>query len=263
MSEDVALEKKLLNNEYISKESLRNELTSHDDESDVLENKLNDSIKKYKEIVELYNAEVFEFDEENEIFKISDNFKAKNEYLYCLYCMENKFRNNEDTLLFEKITAEAIKKYLGKNSQYKLIDNQQDQVSIEEICQKDLSEQAQNNADEKFRNDNPRCDIISWKKIDNRKGKLIILTQCKSGKKWKDGDPVNLRLWTESLINFTSPPIIAYAITDLLSDEEITRYSKEKGLIFDRVRIISLLADASNCILSNLRNKIESKIKNL
>jgi hypothetical protein len=101
------------------------------------------------------------------------------------------------------------------------------------------------------------CDIVFWKKIDDNPGNLTVLIQCKSGKNWSRGKAVEFNLWTTGLLSFNVNPTIAYAITDLLTKEQIKSQSKLKGLIFDRARIIKLLANFNSTEIQNIRTKIQ------
>jgi hypothetical protein len=54
-------------------------------------------------------------------------------------------------------------------------------------------------------------DVISYRNIDSRKGKIIVLLQCASGKNWrKKGSDIKIRLW-EQLVFWTAAPNKALA----------------------------------------------------
>ena len=272
MSELIDLEKKLLDNNSVCKSDLKHELMSDlgdnynegedNDADDSFDNQSNDIFKKYIELVRLFGNKVFVYDKDAETIMFNKNFQAKQEYKFCLACMKIEKQNTRKTMsgLFEECSAEAIKAYLGKNSQYKLIDNAQKQtMDFEKFCSEELSEKNLPGANENFKDDEqiPRCDIIVWKPLDNMSSKIILLVQCKSGKNWINGKGVNMKVWERKLIDFASEPISVFAITDLITKNKIfIDKGRELGLIFDRARIIRLLATTETNEIQKIRDKI-------
>ena len=272
MNDFIKLEENLLEYNSVSKNSLRSKLENRYDEfeneeenPDGIENKLNDEFDKCLKLVELFGENVFIYDKNEEMISLNENFKAKSEYSLCINCMESN--NNKKAMLFEECSAEALKNYLGENTQYKLIDNTQQKKAIdfEEFCTEELFEKNHPNAERDFKDTKkiPRCDIVVWKSLDKRASKIILLVQCKSGKDWKAGLPVNLRVWKENFINFACEPMSVYAITDLIDDNQtLIDRSKEKGLLLDRARIINLLATVETKEIQKIRKKIITLLTN-
>ena len=273
MSELIDLEKKLLDNNSVCKSDLKHELMSDlgdnynegedNDADDSFDNQSNDIFKKYIELVRLFGNKVFVHDKDAETIMFNKNFQAKQEYRLCLACMEAiKKQNTRKTMsgLFEECSAEAIKAYLGKNTQYKLIDNAQKQtMDFEKFCSEELSEKNLPNANENFKDDEqiPRCDIIVWQPLDNMSSKIILLVQCKMGKNWINGKGVNVPVWERKLIDFANQPVKVFAITDLITKNKIfIDKGRELGLIFDRARIIRLLATTETNEIQKIRDKI-------
>jgi hypothetical protein len=259
-------EKELLLNTVVSKHDLRREIEDqYDDEKEYgegyLENILNDKFKIYKNLVDSFGEKVFDFNENTEVIKLNKNFKAKEEYLLCLSLMEIQEDGKRDQMAkyFEEVVAESLVSLFGSNSTYELCDNSRNSsFSVEELAKK-----MQENFYRELRNDRKiqegdgSCDIVFWKRIDESPGLISVLVQCKSGRNWQSGLPVADNVWS-SLINFTVKPMIAYAITDLLSIEEIRHQSLRKGMIFDRARIVRLLADSDNSKINAIRRNITS-----
>ena len=269
MNDFIELEKKLLHDSPISKHSLRTELerelgeefnNENEDNEGInsIENQLNDKFGRYLELVDLLGDRVFKYDEIMETITFSDTFIAKPEYLLCLECMGDN--NQQLSSLFEKCSAEAIKTYLGEGAKYKLIDDVQKQtIDFKKFCDEELFESNHSDTQKDFKDSEkiPRCDIIVWKPLDKMSGKVILLVQCKTGKNWKDSHPVNLRVWTEKLIDFACKPISVYTITDLIDrNKAFIDQGKEKGLILDRARIIRLLATVGTEEIKKVRKEI-------
>lgn len=268
MDELIELEKELLENAEISKSLIRSEFEdSHnadfdDQDRPDFESQVNDKFKKLKKLIALFGENVFHFDDTTLTIQLSPKFKAKKEYLLCLHCMEKQNESTKEiSELFEKIVGEALKNYLGENAKYKLVDIEP-VIDIEEFCKTDLLETPHRNAQKTFKNKEmtPRCDLIVWKNIGVRMGKVILLIQCKSGKNWRKGHPVNLDLWKTKIIRFLADPIKVFAITDLLEASEISNRSDEKGLIIDRAGIIKWLANAETNSIKDIRHQIEQFI---
>ena len=273
MSELIDLEKKLLDNNSVCKSDLKHELMSElgdnynegedNDADDSFDNQSNDIFKKYIELVKLFGNKVFVYDKDAETIMFNEKFQAKQEYKFCLACMKKiEEQNTRQTMsdLFEECSAEAIKAYLGKNSQYKLIDNAQKQtMDFEKFCSEELFEKNHPNANKNFKDDEqiPRCDIIVWLPLDKMSSKIILLVQCKMGKNWRDGKGVNVPVWERKLIDFANQPVKVFAITDLITKNKIfIDKGRELGLIFDRARIIRLLATTETNEIQKIRDKI-------
>jgi hypothetical protein len=88
-------------------------------------------------------------------------------------------------------------------------------------------------------------DIIGWKKIDKRKGQVVFLVQCASGKNWrKKGGDIKPRLWHE-LVFWTIDPVkvlafpFAYDFSDSTLEDDWHFYTYDSGLLLDRLRLIN------------------------
>lgn len=262
----IELEKKLLSGVEINKFSIRSEIEdSHnenfEDDYSPVEDEVNNKFNQYIKLAELFGDDVFFYDRNSETIKLAPTFKAENEHLFCLYCMELKGSHADGDIsdLFEKITAESLNALLGNDCQYVFCDKgKHGDFSVKELA--DIMGERfirELKHDRNSQEGDGCCDIIFWKEIDNRAGKIVFLIQCKSGKKWQEGKGVEKRLW-QDLIRFSTEPMIAYATTDLLqNNEKMNSQTLTKGLIFDRARIIRLLSSADNKQLETIRKKIE------
>ena len=260
MNDLIELEKKLLEVRSISKLDIRRELEENFnmDNTSEFESQVNDDFKKYKLLAKLFGTNVFQYSENELVIEVNPQFKSKPEYLLCLYCMEKSDKKEKEIGLFEKIVAEALQQYLGQGSEYRLIDRKKESIDIEKFCREELQERPHSGAQKTFKNpaNTLRCDVIVWKKVDNRVGKIVCLVQCKSGKNWRDGHPVNIE-GCKKVINLAVAPLRVFAISDLLNEDELFSRSSEKGLILDRVRIISLLANVEHDSIKQVRQEIQ------
>ena len=85
-------------------------------------------------------------------------------------------------------------------------------------------------------------DIISWRPFrDRRSGQLILLGQCTIGVDWDDKlRDLSLGLWNKH-IDWAVSPTRAFAVPFIHDDNGWDRITAEGGIIFDRVRISSLI----------------------
>ena len=255
MNIDLEKEKKLLEKGEISIQEIRDELTDeYDDTDEYRESKISDEFKKYKTICDTFGEKIFTYDDKTKTITLNEKSKSesKMEHLFCIHLLENTVEQ-ETTKIFENLVAESLKSYLGDESEYEIVDDFKER---DIFCK--LNEEKGINIDN-TKKINPRCDLICWKTLDERVGKIVLLVQCKSGKKWRKGKGVNIR-GIETIIDFASNPIPVYAITDLLSPEDIYKESKEKGLILDRKRIVLLLSKKESSKIMEIREKISEII---
>jgi len=108
-----------------------------------------------------------------------------------------------------------------------------------------------------------KLDIIAWKTIDNRSGKIIILVNCAAGKNWKDKTRELSRAVWGDFISFPFHPLKALAFPYI--DNSIWRKtSLEAGLLLDRLRLTKLIPIHSRFPLRNeIVNWLKNKIDNL
>jgi hypothetical protein len=92
-------------------------------------------------------------------------------------------------------------------------------------------------------------DIISWKPFaepdtaGRRSGQIVILSQCAAGHDWrKKTRELPMAAWTQ-YIHWATDPIRGFAVPCVIGDAEWHEVSREvEGLVFDRVRLLSHLA---------------------
>ncbi len=251
------LEKELLQKKRISKQDIVAYWRDLGNEDDSIDSEVDDDINRYKELFDIYGETVFTWDDETKAISLHKDFKAIEEYLYCLACHllteeEKEKAIGKNKFCFEKIVGEVLKVLFGKDSHYEITDAH-NTPSIKDIAEKMNEEFVQ----EIEKGKDAACDIVFWKCIEKSLGSnIIVLAQCKTGNNWKDGKSVYVDFW-RTLIIFSIPPIKAFAITDLVVDrKDIRRCTKQRGLFLDRASIIKILSNQDNEGLQNIRADI-------
>ena len=266
MKDLIEFEKELLLQGEVSDYSIRSKLEGMSDEDTTpgFDSQVSDEFKKCRELAETFGESVFKVDDDSRSIRMNESFKAKQEYMLCLSSMltNDEGKMSRISRLFEKVVGKSVKSYLGDPSKCRKTDPLSG-TDIKRMCEEELYECPQAIPSEE-KELLPRCDLIAWKPFsknsDKRPGKLVLLIQCKAGRKWRHGQPVNINNWKQSIINFATTPVQVYAITDMIDKKEILQWSHEKGIIFDRVRVVSQLACVDDDEIKRIREEIE-KIK--
>ena len=150
--------------------------------------------------------------------------------------------------LFERITCEAVRRYLSGNAfvfgwpsePTTNDDGKESQIKrkIKKVAD-DLGEKFIEAPRPQF-NDRG-VDVIGWVPFTKgRSGQVVILLQCTAGRDWKIKSPVPLGSWRE-YIHWSASPIRGFAIPAIVKERDWHESSKDKGMIFDRARIVNLL----------------------
>lgn len=85
-------------------------------------------------------------------------------------------------------------------------------------------------------------DVIGWKKLDERPGKIVFLVQCAAGESWRDKEMIPLESWREWIFFATKPiEVLAfpsiYFIGSYPEEEESWRFCCQGRLLMDRLRL--------------------------
>jgi len=147
--------------------------------------------------------------------------------------------------LFERLSAEVIKKYLNGEViffAWPPFEPNPGQSAIAERVK-----DACNCIHEKFA-ESPRAkykdrgvDLISWIPfVDGRNTQCVILAQCVSGLGWRGHISMPIGSWTQ-YIHWGSDPIRAFFIPCIIPDADWHDTSRERGILFDRIRIVNLI----------------------
>jgi hypothetical protein len=108
-------------------------------------------------------------------------------------------------------------------------------------------------------------DIITYKQFDARKGKIVLLTQCASGKNWRlKGSDISLEIWVQ-LVNWTVTPLkaltfpYAYNFDSPSAMADWSYYQTKSGLLMDRLRLANFDKYRSSYNLQPIGNWITSQ----
>jgi len=172
------------------------------------------------------------------------NWEEKPYYMaFLIYSLEGNPNTSETTAvdggkLFEKISREAIEKYIGGKA---IIYGFPAEQTVQNIAQEQLNEKFIFTPPD-YRKDR-NLDIFAWRPFgDNRSSQVIMLIQCSSGFNWKGKlNELNLSAWTK-YIHFSASPIKGFAAPiTITSAEDLEEHSTDGGVFFDRLRLYRLL----------------------
>lgn len=165
------------------------------------------------------------------------------EYIACL--IFSVFGGTKDlsktTKQFERVSAEAIKNYLS--CKIKILgwptnhrSSFRDQVKNLAI---ELNEEFGKSPSSQKKDDT--VDVVAWKSFnDGRSNQVVILTQCAAGKNWSIKKGVCIERWKE-YIHWACPPLYGFSIPMIIPQRQWHDECKEKGIMFDRIRIYNLI----------------------
>lgn len=171
------------------------------------------------------------------------NWEEYPEYMVCLiFALEgNPAEPLRSGTLFERITNEAIRSFLGGDS---LAVGFPTTMAVEDMASA---------LGEKYVTDPPwysqdrKLDVVAWKPFeDQRASQVIVLIQCAAGHNWPSKKAeLCLDAWCK-YIHFACRPIKGFAIPVIISDPvKLEDHSTDAGLIIDRARIYRNMIKAS------------------
>lgn len=140
------------------------------------------------------------------------------------------------TKLFERLSNEAVKTYLGGEAEVIGFPNKNNLLKqITSIAQKTSEEIGHRNP--KPKDKDKGVDIIAWKSHgDNRPNQIILLLQCGAGINFSEKKTISIPAWRD-FVHWSADPIPGIMIPHIVSSEELIELSDDYTLIFDRVRI--------------------------
>lgn len=177
--------------------------------------------------------------------------EASVEYLTCLILSLFGVRGTTRVpgKLFERIASRAVKGYLsGKATVFgwpappdaeEGDDESQIKRKIRKVAE-DLGERFAEAPPARF-NDRG-VDVIGWIPfLEGRSSQIVLLLQCYAGQDWKQKIQVPLASWCQ-YIHWSFNPIAGFAVPRIISERDWHEGSTDKGLLFDRARIVNLLS---------------------
>lgn len=201
----------------------------------------------------------------------SINNEKSNDYRFIIYKYlllatrldMNKYRmqNSIDgTKLFEKLSAEIAKNYLGSRANSLVFgDSGNFETKINNLCQEIGEGGGFDNRDStkpKVKDD--KLDIVAWKSFsDGYPSKLLIFGQCKTGTNYQDYltelQPYSFcQTWMRD--QPVVEPVRMFFLADSIPKDGWYSIASKAGILFDRCRIIDYCEDISDNLLTEVRN---------
>ena len=202
------------------------------------------------------------------------DIKPTVEYLVCLILSLFGVQGTTQlpAKLFERLTTKAVKQYLCGNAvvfgwpfePHEEEGEEESKISrkIKKVAE-DLGEKFCEAPPARF-NDRG-VDVVGWIPFtEARSGQVVVLLQCAAGRDWKNKLPVPLNAWRQ-YIHWGNEPVRAFAVPSIVSDRDWHEASTDKGILFDRVRIINLLVNSEEDekLTEELRNWVDQQLPEL
>jgi hypothetical protein len=212
----------------------------------------------------LYSFPIYEIHERSIESQLGKG--SRDEYIICLVLSLFGVPGNTQLpgKLFERLTKEAVGKYLNGTVVVfgwpfeKTDDDDETRISkkVKQLAN-ELRERFYETPASRFKDRG--LDIVGWiPHADKRSSQLVVLLQCAAGHNWVDKTPVPMNAWRQ-YIHWAANPIQAFAVPCIISEQKWHEISTDKGILFDRIRIMNLL---SNGIMDmDLKNDISKWVK--
>jgi len=162
------------------------------------------------------------------------------EFLMCLIFslrgVKKKRGEDDGTKLFERLSNEAVKSYLGGDAEVIGFPNGKNLINqIRSISQR--TSESIGHRFPKPKDKDKGVDIIAWKPHgDKRPNQIVLLLQCGAGVNFSQKKPISIKAWKE-FIHWSAEPVLGIMIPFIVSSESLTELTDDYNLIFDRVRI--------------------------
>lgn len=172
------------------------------------------------------------------------NWREKPYYMaFLIYSLEGNPNTTQTTAvdggkLFEKLSREAIERYIGGKA---IIYGFPTEQTVQDIAEKYLKEKFIYTPPS-YRKDR-NLDIFAWRPFkDGRSSQIIMLVQCASGLNWKGKlTELNLGAW-KKYIHFSASPLKGFAAPiTVTKTDHLEEHSTDGGVFFDRLRLFRLL----------------------
>lgn len=178
------------------------------------------------------------------------DLENRGEYLMCLTLSLFGVPKNTQLpgKLFERIAREAVKNYLHGEAvvfgwPFEKVDDIDEPAIMQMVKQlaATLCEKFYETPASKFKDRG--LDVVGWTPhLDKRSSQIVILLQCAAGHNWVGKLPVPFKAWCQ-YIHWASNPITGFAVPCVITERDWHEASNDKGILFDRIRIMNLVKD--------------------
>lgn len=212
------------------------------------------------------------FDVQDRTIDLQTGARPTPEYLACLllslYGMQGRI--HLPAKLFERLSSRAIEQYIsGRAVVFGWPDEDEggDQDQNESRIKKRTRKIAES-TNEKFveapgtHYKDRGLDVVGWTPFsEKRPGQIVILLQCAAGHDWKNKLPVPVSAWCQ-YIHWACDPLRAFAVPSIVDERDWHDISRDKGILFDRARIINLLSNSPSDrqLVRELRNWVKAQL---
>lgn len=173
----------------------------------------------------------------------------------------------DGTLLFEELSAVAVKKYFGNNAESFVFGTGAQGGFRDKINQliENLKEgvEAKDPEDTTHDEKDGGLDVVVWKDFaDHNKGKIIGFGQCKTGTEWRKQvgslhpDDFCKTYFKEQPI---STPVNLFFVAESFKENSEAIYRKA-GIMFERCRIMENISEISDDLLSRIKIWVDNKL---
>lgn len=167
--------------------------------------------------------------------------------------------------LFEYISANAVKNYLGKGARTIMVGEGKKaltKVRLKEIV--DILNEREGrdyNLPEKAKDDG--VDFIVYKPLDTRNiGNIIILGQACVGKHYNNKKPIYDRWKNEYIIYYVRPPVVLLSVVYYLNESDLRKVHSDffNAIVFDRGRIMNFYDTSDDNLNKRIIKFVNKKI---
>jgi hypothetical protein len=225
----------------------------------------------HNRFTEIYGMDILEPEDGFSILNVKDceRFYAK-KYLHRFLSYKCKTGGANASVdgsaeLFEKISANAAKNYLGNDA--KIIMVGEGRVNLTEERLKQISNEMYENlgvyCNLPNRAKDDGVDFIVYKPFDTRNiGNLVILGQACVGKHYTDKNPIYQRWQDEYITYAVKPPTTLLSVVYFLDADLIRKlHSKfHNSIVFDRGRIMKYYNTADNVLNNQIIDFVTTNI---
>ena len=245
-------------------------------EEDDIPNDINSAFREIELRIEACDGGYpFDIDEKgNALHIIQNSGNSKYTiYKYLLLATRLNMSNNrvhadvDGTLLFEELSAEAGRYYLGNGTESLVFGTAVTALGfpakVDDLCAKIREGDGYANRDGITPNEKDgKLDVVLWKQFaDQLPGKLIAFGQCKTGTDYKDTltqlQPDSFcRKWLQTQLSL--PPVRMFFVAEALRRGSWYYAASDAGLLFDRCRIIDFCDDISYEVFEKIESWTET-----
>lgn len=214
-----------------------------DDDEDLKEENIDSVLSEMVRRKNLY-GDAAPFEVNGESIKPKKKWRDIPELFMCLIFsidgVKKKKDEDDGTKLFERLSREAVKLYLGGEAEVIGAPNRMKLKEQINTLAMRMCEEKGHKCPAPHKKDRG-VDIIAWKPHgDMRSNQIVLLLQSGAGRNFKKKKSISISAWRE-YVHWLPDPICGITIPVIPSEEEWREHGHDYSLVFDRVRICKAL----------------------